>query len=223
MANPSPVVTQKKKGLGCCGCGCLILALLLLLFLGAIGLIGYSLYQETLSVTTTTAANIPTYDGGPDAYATVQQKISAFNHDIHQHLPASLQLSGNELNTVIAHDAVFTTYKIRLFVTLENDQARLQASVPTDAFTDGAIKGRYLNGDTTFSMKFDPSPKTLNFTLQDLSLNEKQTDSKNLPTIGSALSTILNGIMQGDPDLKLVLDQAKTIEVRNGMLTIETQ
>src|SRR5260370_1297152 len=131
---PPPAPVKKKSGMSCLGCGCLVLGLLALLFVAAVGGMGYMLYSNIVALTSPSPASIQSYDGGDEAYGTVKQKMTAFTHDLNQHLPASIHLNGNEINTLIAHEPVFTRNNIHLFVTIENDQARLQTCIPSSTF-----------------------------------------------------------------------------------------
>jgi hypothetical protein len=108
MANPPATVVTKKRGLGCCGCGCFILGLLALLALALGAGSAYLTYNGAFKITSEVPATIPSYDGGDDVYNSTKQKMSGFNHDVQNQLAATIQLSADEINTMIAHDPDFT-------------------------------------------------------------------------------------------------------------------
>jgi len=99
---PPPPAQPKKKGLGCFGCGCVVLLLLGVLTVGLTGALAYVIHSRLMEITSDTPANIATFDGGDEMYATAKQKLADFNHDQQSHQPATLQLSADEINTLIA-------------------------------------------------------------------------------------------------------------------------
>lgn len=222
MLTPPPP-PPKKKGMGCLGCGCLILVILVLLFLGLVATGSYMIYREALSITSTTASTVQTFDGGDDMYNRAKQKLTDFDHDLHNNLAAKIELSADEINTLIARNPDFSKNNIHLFVTITNGKAEVQTSFPTGVFTRGLLKDRYLNGDTSFGLTFDPTAKTLDVDLQSLQINGEDLPKENLPLIQTKINPALNRILQGSPECKSVLDQAKSIEIKDNELVIETQ
>jgi hypothetical protein len=216
-----PPAPPKKRGLGCFGCGCLILALLAVLFLALVMSGGYVLYSKVVALTSLVPLAVPSFDGGDEMYNSARQKVVEFDQDLRDHQSATLQLSGDEINTLIARDPRFAKNKILLYVTLSNNAASVQTSVPTGLITYGLIPGRYLNGTTSFGLDFDSDGKTLNLNLQSLQMGDKEIPQDDLPGLQGLLSPLFNSLLQSDPELKLVLDQAKSIEIQNNELVIE--
>lgn len=223
MANPVPAPVKKKSGMGCFGCGCLIFIILLLLALGALGIIAYELDAGFSTLTSPAPTTIQSYDAGDDAYAATKQKMTAFSHDLNQHLPATIHLSGNEINTLLAHEPDLTKNNIRFFVTIEKDEARIQSSIPTSIMTRGWIKDRYLNGDVSFGLHFDPAGKQLNLSLQNVRFNDQDMPKANRPGVENLINFMFTPLLESDTTFALILQQAKTIEIKDGELVIETQ
>ncbi len=221
MANPPPPV--KKKGLGCCGCGCLILALLAILLIALVGGGGYLAYTNFLKITTTSPDAIPTFDGGDDVYNRALQKLKAFNHDAENHLAATIRLNADEINTLIARNPNFTNNHILLYVTLTDDQARVQTSVPTAIFTNSALKGRFLSGDVSFSVSFNADTKNLSLDLKSLKVGSIDAPESDLPAIQAETDPALNQLLKKDPDFEAVLNQATSIQIKDSELVIETK
>jgi hypothetical protein len=209
--------------MGCLGCGCLVLALLVILFLGLAGGGAYLAYTKFVAATSATPAAVPSFDGGDDLYQSARQKLADFDHDVKNHQAATIQLSADEINTLIARNPAFIQMKFRLFVTLTNDQARIQGGIPTGILTRGMLNDRYLNFDTTLSPDFDSESKSLNFTLHHLQIGDQTMPEKGLPTTQIELTQILNAELQQNPDAKDFLDQVKSIGVKDGELVMETQ
>jgi hypothetical protein len=223
VSTTPPGQPPKKSGMGCLGCGCLVLALLVILFLGLVAGGCYLGYQKIVSLSSTTPAEVPAFNGGDDVYAAAQQKVTAFQHDAQNHQAATIQLSADEINALLARDPGMTRNKAHLFVTLTNDQARLQGSIPTGGISQGFLKDRYFNFDTTFGLGFNPDAKTLDITLHHLQIGDQPTAQKVLPTMQAELTAILNAELQQYPATKNLLQQAKSIQIKDGELVIETK
>jgi len=220
---PPPAPAPKKSGLGCLGCGCLILALLAVLFLALVGAGIYGVYSQFIAITSTVPLAVPAFDGGDEMYNTAKQKLSDFDHDLQNHVAAKLELSGDEINTLIARQPAFTQSKTLLYVSVANNEATIQLSLPTGLISDGYVTGRYLNATSSFGLDFDADNKTLMPDLHDLQIGEKAMPKNVLPALQGEFTPVLNGLLQGDPEGKLVLNQAKSIRIENDELVIETQ
>jgi len=216
-----PPAPPKNRGLGCFGCGCVILALLTALVLALVTSVGYVLYSKIVALTSLVPQAVPSFDGGDEMYNTARQKVVEFDQDLHDHQSATLQLSGDEINTLIARDPRFSKNKILLYVTLTSNAASVQTSVPTGLISYGMIPGRYLNGTTSFGLDFDSDARSLNLNLQALQIGEKEMPQDALPPLQGEINPAFNRILQSDPELKLLLEQAKSIEIQNNELVIE--
>jgi hypothetical protein len=239
ISTTPPPAPPKKRGLGCLGCGCLILVLLVILFLGLVGTIGYGCYAEVIAFTSTTPSAVPSFDGGDELYASARQKLADFDHDVENHQAATIQLSADEINTLLARSPNVIKNNIHAFVTLTDNEGRIQANYPTDAMTDGIIKDRYFSTDTSFEVHFDLQTKSANLTFHALQFGNKVLfgpNSDNHQTNSSAavnqsfilwftsiLNQSFNAGIRKNPDGAALLDQAKSIEIQNGELVIETQ
>jgi hypothetical protein len=223
VSTPPPPVQKKKSGMGCLGCGCLVLVLLVLLFVGLVAGGSYFIYEKMVGLTSTTPADVPSFNGSDDVYNAAQQKLAAFAHDVQNHQAATIQLSADEINTLIARDPEMIRKKAHLFVTLTNDVAQVQGSIPTSAFTQGILQDRYFNFDTTFGLGFNSDAKNLDLTLHHLQVGDQTTSPNLLPTVQLELAALLNAKLQQNPTTKNFLQQAKSIEVKDGQLMIETQ
>ena len=228
---PPSTAPKKKSGLGCLGCGCAALALVAVLLIGLAGLMVYSIHKEALALTSTTPTDIPAFTGGPDVFNTAEQKGEAFQLDVKNHRASTLQLSGDELNALIANSPAATQNNIRAFVTLSGSDARVQVCLPTDKLSKGLLTGRYFSFDSTFTVAFDAStkslilsPQTLQFGTLDLlgpgmTEAQKQQVSRSLVPV---ISQNLNTSLRSNPDCGEVLDHARNVEVKDGELIIET-
>jgi hypothetical protein len=223
ISSGPPPAPPKKRGLGCLGCGCLVLALLVILFLALVAGSGYFGYQKVVGLTSTTPADIPSFNGSDDVYNTAQEKLTGFDHDVKNHQAATIELSADEINTLIARNPDLIQPQSRLFVTLTGDRAQVQGSIPTDVLAQGLLKGRYVNFDTTFGLGFNSDTKSLDLTLHHLQFGDQTMPQNLLPTMQAEFTPLLNMELQQYPPTKSLLQQAKSIEIRDSELVIETQ
>jgi hypothetical protein len=238
ISTPAPP-PKKKSGCGCLGCGCLIVIILLLLLAGLIGGMGYFGYKGLVNMTTATPAEIPAFTAPDSSYATVQQKMAEFGQATANHQPSSIQLSSDELNTLISHNPDLAKKNIRVYVTLTGDEGRLQASLPTDSLAQGVLPDRYLNFDVTFGVSFDQQAKAVNLEPKSLKvgtqtvLGESPDNSQTASTanfnkmlMNSFVPSFNQSFNQGlrkNPDIAKFLDQTQSIEIKDGELVIQTQ
>jgi hypothetical protein len=233
ISTSHPPAPPKKRGLGCLGCGCLVLFLLVILFLGLVAGTSYFGYEKMVSLTSTTPAAVPTFDGGDELYASARQKLADFDHDVENHQAATIQLSADEINTLLARSPNVIKNNIHVFVTLTDNEGRIQASLPTDALSHGLLSDHYVNLDTSFEVHFDLQTKSANLTFHALQFGNKVLMDQNASNSSLSQSATIwytsifnqsfnHGIRQ-NPDGAALLDQAKSIEIQNGELVIETQ
>jgi len=230
---PISAPPPKKRGLGCLGCGCAVLVVLALLVAGVVGFMGYAVYKMALTLSSTTPPAITAFDGGDDLYQKARQKLGDFDHDVENHQAATIRLSADELNTLLARDPNMAKNHIHVFVTMTDSEGRLQASFPTELPTRGWVKDRFASFDLTFALHFNGTDKMIELTPHTLALSDKPILSPNtennqqtqamlaayLPMINQSLTDAV----RKNADGALLLNQAKTIEIQGGQLVIETQ
>ncbi len=238
---PPPPTPAKKRGFGCLGCGCLILALLALLLAGLVGGICYVAYTSASGLTSATPATASSYDGGDPMYQSARQKIADFDHDLKNHHAATIRLSADELNTLIARNPDLAKRGIHLYVTLNNNEAQMQWACPTSVLPVPLFAGRYFNGSTDFRVSYDPNDKAIDFDFKNLEVgndlvligeseeNSQASSAKEnfmrgfAKSFAPAFTKSFNDGIRKNPDGAALLDQAKTVEVKDGELVIETR
>lgn len=224
---PPPQKKSNKAGWGCLGCGCLIVILVFLLGVGVIGGGSYFLYTKAYSVTSDTAAAVPSFSGGEDVYAGVVRKLDAFNQDVAAKKPSTLTLSADEINALASHNIGqnqdLKQFKPQLFISLNGSDARLQGCLTLDAFPGGLFKGRYVNFDGTTGISFDPETKEIDLQLRKFQLGSVDVPSSSLASLNANLSQSLNQKLRQNPTIWSALQAAKRVEIKDGQFVIETQ
>ena len=226
MSVSTPPV-PRKRGLGCLGIGCIILALLGLLAVIIIGSVYYEFHKEVLVLTTVTPPAIPPFNGSDDLYERTKQKMSDFVHDLKDHQAATIRLNGDEINVLIARDPDAIRNRIHAFVTLTNNEGRVQAGGPTDVIPFGLIKGRYFAVDASFEVQFDAGLRMVHLIPNDLHLGDPDSgtslDSTQARSLIPLIDQTLNNSIRANSDGRNFLNQAKSIEIKDGQLVIQTQ
>jgi hypothetical protein len=237
VATSLPPPRGTKKGLGCFGCGCLVIVLLVILFGGLMGGGGYVAYQAIEKVTSPAASAIPVIDRGDAVFNGARQKMTDFNHAVQNHQTASLHLTADEINTILARNPDFKSQHILGSVAFIKDQARIQFSVPTAILPYHLFPGRYLNGSTDFRVHFDVDEKMIKFDPQTFQLGDSPILGGNTSdspsdqafknsfrqSFAPSFDRSFNQSLGKSEFGRNFLNQAKSIEIQNGELVIETQ
>jgi hypothetical protein len=211
----------RKRGTGCFGCGCLIAILLVLIICGLLGAgvyVGYGRITSALP-----AAIPPSAAGTEDFYLRIKQKADDFYHDVKDHQAATIRLSGDEINAILARDPYLVARHIHLFVTIARDRASIQGSIPTSNLSPLLTDGRYLNIDSSFNIQFNPANRQLYLIPRDLQLGGQPAAEPLMTALQADINPVLNAELQKDPDSRRMLAQAKSIRLEDGTLVIETQ
>ena len=192
---------------------------------GLIGGIGYFGYKQLLAYSSDGPAAIPPYNGIDDIYTGAQKKIDAFNQAVGTGNSASLTLSADEINAMIAHDPDLAKAQARVLISLDGNEARLQGTVPTSSipFLSQEMPGRFLNLDTTFAITFNDDTKSVGLDLHKAQLGDTPLAPNSLPTLGAELTPSLNTFLQKYPAAKNALQAAKTVAIKDGQFVIETK
>jgi hypothetical protein len=227
ISTPRPPAPPKKRGLGCFGCGCLGLVLLILLFVGLVAGSGYVAYNKATGLTSPTPASLPAVTTSDNTFDATRQKLADFDHDVKNHQAATIKLSADEINSFISRDPNLAKNNVHALVTFSGDEAQLQISAPASLMK---LSGdRYFNVTTSFSPNFDISTKNLNVTLHSLQVGDNvilspATNNQQMVLLFTGyFNQSLNAAIRKNPDGALLLDQAKSMEIRDGQLVIETQ
>ena len=149
----------RRKGLGCFGRGCLILLVFVIVLAIACfsgmywGLHRHSVlfYGSYWMAKTRSLAEAPTpipeFNASDQQIQLSQERWQEFEQKTRAGQSAEIELSADDINALIA-----TSEDVRrkVFVSIDRDQLRLQASVPMGQFF--GRQGYYFNGDVTIEL-----------------------------------------------------------------------
>ena len=224
---PPPQAPQKsnKAGWGCLGCGCVVVVVIFLLIAGLIGGGIYMVDKGLNVMSSPTAAAIPPLTGGDDVFDSAQKKITQFNQDLSASKTSTLTLTSDEVNAVLNHDIDLKKSQAELLITLTGDQARVQTSVASNAIpvANWVVKDRYFNLDGTTGLSFDPDSKQITFDFHKLQVGEVTIPNNALQTYQTLCAQIMNQKLRENAAMANVLQNAKSVSIKDGQFVIETK
>ncbi len=143
-----------QGGMGCFAKGCLIL-LAFLVLLGAAFVGGTFLAVRVLrtSYFATASAPLPAAPSTEQEQQRAWAKWSEFGRALESDGTARIEMSADELNALVASQP---DLRGKAHVTIKNDTARLQISIPLDQVR--LLRGRYMNAECTVQSAPDGSP-----------------------------------------------------------------
>jgi len=172
-----------------------------------------------------TAAAIPPLTGGDDVFDSAQKKITQFNQDLSASKTSTLTLTSDEVNAVLNHDIDLKKSQAELLITLTGDQARVQTSVASNAIpvANWVVKDRYFNLDGTTGLSFDPDSKQITFDFHKLQVGEVTIPNNALQTYQTLCAQIMNQKLRENAAMANVLQNAKSVSIKDGQFVIETK
>jgi len=202
---------RKKKGCLFWGCGGFLV--LAVLFLGGAGYLLYMLRD----LTSDAPVPIPVKEVKAGEYESVRKEIGGFEKAVEEDRPAKLELSADDLNTMIAKDPGLKELSGSAFVTIEDGQVALDLSLPLDRFKVKVpgIEGRYLNGRFIVEMSMEDGK---------VSIVPVSAVVKEKPLPGWVLREIQKNVldrMVGDPKFLEAAKKAKSLKVEGDKVIVE--
>lgn len=211
MADPQP---QKRRGclfyLGIIG----IISLIVFAFGAYFGL----RYAHGLvgQLTDAQPAQLPTSQLPEAQMFQLKDRVATFRDAVKDGEPTEpLELSGDELNALIATDPAFASLKNHLYVTINGSELSAQISFPAEDLGLVRLRGRYVNADGVFDVRLANDE----LRIMALSLTEK---GKPLPRniMREVARENLADRVNQDPRASAGLKKLQSIEVKDGKLVI---
>jgi hypothetical protein len=196
---------------GCLASSALLVAILTMTFLGL-----WHFKKALNEFTDTGPMPAPVAQVSAAQGQEIQQRFEAFEQAIRDHRPvAPLVVSVQDINAMIATSPGLEALKGKLYVIIEDNRLKGQASVPLSEVGLKMFEGRYLNGLATFGL-------SLNGGVLAVWVDNFQVRGKSLPKL------LMNRIrkqnlaqrLKPDPQAGSVLERIQDIQVRDGKLII---
>lgn len=145
----TPMNREKSSGCGCLGGGCAIALVVFLLIGGALFWGAYSTFNGIKSMTAMEAKAIPVYNATDAELQAVLAKVKTFNTAYDAGQEGEIQLSANEINTLIARYEPWSALRGRALAVIEGDHVGAQVSLPLSQIR--LMQDRFFNGDVSIS------------------------------------------------------------------------
>jgi flagellar basal body-associated protein FliL len=143
---------EKKKGGKCCLFGCIILFLIPLVFIAAIIGLGMWFSSQVQPYLTDQPMEIPSVTLEETEQEQLMQRVAEFETATRTGQPATLELTGNELNAYIHAQPDYQQNNVETFFKIEDSQMKMLFS----AKSDNTTTPRYLNFIATFDASENP-------------------------------------------------------------------
>lgn len=140
---------RKSSGCGCLGGGCILALVICGIITAALVWGAVSTYYGLKDMTATSAKPVPVYEATPEEYAAVDKKLKAFQEAYDVGIDATLTVSADEINTLVARDPNWSALRNHVFVTISGQRIAAQMSVPLTSIK--AFEDRYYNGEVSMS------------------------------------------------------------------------
>jgi hypothetical protein len=142
-----------KKPRGCFFYGCISAIALMMLMLGGLFLGYLSFRKMLLYYTDTKPLPLPVVQMSPDDIKKLHERLDNFDKALKEHRATPpLELSGDDLNALIATSPGGQVWTGRVYVSIEGERITGQISVPMEKLRLGIFRGRFLNGSATFKV-----------------------------------------------------------------------
>jgi hypothetical protein len=149
----------------------------------------------------------------------LKDRIETFEDSIRDGVPTDpLQLSGDEVNSLIATEPSFAALKNHLYVTIDGDQLHAQVSFPAEDLGLDALRGRYINASGVFDV---------GITNDQLRITAESLTAKGKPVARHVMRRIaaqnLAAKFNEDPQAAEALKNLRAVEVKDGKLVISAK
>ena len=212
----------EKSKKGCLFYGCLTSIILGLILFVAVPLALY--YGVNVAVgkfvenyTDVDPIELPKVEMAEADLRILKQRVEQFRQAIQNKQSAPpLELTGEEINALIFHDAQLEKLKGKAYLKIEGEALKGQVSIPLNELNLDSDVPRYINGSGAFQVSIRDGK--LSVIIQSLEIK------------GKTLPVQIKNAIQGknlfenaklDPETKTLIKRLKTFEVRDGKMFLE--
>jgi len=207
-------MTEKSKsGWGCLSGGCLAFLIVLLLLLGALGAVGFLLYQKAREYTSVEAASIPVFDATPERMREVNGRVEVFKKAVESNSEADLELSGDDINVLIAGEKAM---KGKVYIRMTNGLLYVDASVPLTQVT--GFSDRFLNGTVSFDASVENGKPRLS--PKSIDLNGKKLPKEFEQSAADGFSNGFVGELEKNPNTRDFFSRVKSLKIDGDKMRI---
>ena len=227
-SQPASVV-RTRKGFGCFSAGCLLVVIVLLLIGAGAGSLSWLFYRGGQAYVSEQSVAVRIADATDEQYRAVLAKLSPFGQAMNTGQAATLEITPDDLNVLIARSPQFESLRGRLFLAADNDRIIADVSSP---LTDSETTRGYFNGRATLDASYSGNGFVVFIRhiepIDRAKGNTPFTNFLNTPTLLNAFSQQMsNSLNDGfreqaakDPATLDFLRGLRTIIVQNGKIIV---
>lgn len=218
-----PQPPARRGGLGCAAIGCIVLFVVGLLGAGLVGGFAYWGFNQVRGLADDHPEPVPIMEATDAQAAELAARLKAFAGAMERKTRATLTLSADDLNLLVARDPRYRAARGRAFFAIRQDALHSRVSIPLDGIP--GFKGRWFNGAAGLDVRFVDGELTLKPV--SLEYRGKQVSQATLrafstPEITQQLNDSLREQMRKDPKFEQTARQIESIDIKDNKLVIVT-
>ena len=148
---PSAAVVRTRKGLGCSSIGCLLVIVVLLLIGAGMGSVYWLFSHGGPAYVSEKVVPVRIAEASDEQYQAVLAKLAPFGQAMNEGHAATLEITPDDLNTLIARSPQFESWRGRVFLAAAHD--RIIAEVSSPVTSDETTRG-YFNVRATLDASY---------------------------------------------------------------------
>jgi hypothetical protein len=188
----------------------------MLLMLGGLFLGYLSFRKMVINYTDTAPLPLPVVQISPEDIKKLHERVDDFDKALKEHRAAApLELTGDDINALIATSSGGQSWTGKVYVTIEGEQIKGQVSVPISQIGLPIFRDRYINGSATFKVSLRDG--ALHVYAQDITVKGKAVPTVYMQQIRQ---TDLAQSSMNDPNTRSEFERYEEIKIENGKFII---
>ncbi len=226
-----PPPPSRTSGLGCFAKGCLTVIIVAMLLGVMLGGAGWYLWRNITPFVSQTPETVRIFPATDAQYQAVQAKIAPFVQAANAGQAATLTLSADEFNTLVARDPAYAHLRGRLYLTIDHNELSADESLPINSASSGQQQV-YFNGRIFFDASFaggdfalvlrrleplngGPSPSMVTWLISHPDFSRSFSRGFN--------ESFHDALSKHNPAAEALIDRLHTIIVKDNQIVITTQ
>ncbi len=225
---PQPPIVRRRKGLGCFATGCLIVVIILMFFGVLFGGTLWVVYHGGQAYISDQRSLARTLTPTDEEYQSVLAKLAPFGQAMNEGHAATLEITPDDLNVLIARSPQFEALRGQLFLAAADDGITAEVSTPLNddahaVYFSGraTLDASYAsNGFAFFLRSIEPLDKPRGDTLFGRLLNSPAMRQALSQQISRGVNDDIRKQAAKDPATADLLRMLRTIVVQKGKFVI---
>ncbi len=214
---------DEKPKRGCLFYGCITMIVLAIVGTIVLVIASYSIYRYIINTavayTETAPMPLPKSEMPPEQYEALKARVEAFEKALDDGEAAELQLTGDDINAIIANDENYEEFRDTIFVSIDGDEVKGKLSFPLSKITgQSELKDRYLNGEA--GLKISLANGLLLVTVQELTVKGEPVEEQAMQQLRQKN---LAESAYNDAEAAAKIQRFESIVVKDGTITVKSR